>query len=305
MRLIVPMERLAGGGKGFARNAPEAARKLAAMGTGGDELLAHITPGEAMLLKLLGGSGNINPRTGVISFAPGDSEDGGYDNATGLAGVESVGDPDAAGDTDDGSGGMANDGQGTGPGFTGPAEESPAASAQADAIAQTEEPSLLSKLASMAEPGWSVAVREAMSPAGLSARGAFMGISSVMGLANPMLGIAIEHGPSIAKAVGGTIASVVGDGGNPPGAQPAAADTADTEGDRADTAAADAAAINQAETDRAAAAQRAAEDEERRRREEERTVSERAALRRLARGRSLLLSGGEAGFGGGTLRGVG
>jgi len=34
----------------------------------GDTMLAHITPREAGILKLLGGSGSINPKTGIIEF---------------------------------------------------------------------------------------------------------------------------------------------------------------------------------------------------------------------------------------------
>lgn len=44
------------------------AQKLASMGRYGDTMLAHINPEEAMLLKALGGSGTINPRTGLPEF---------------------------------------------------------------------------------------------------------------------------------------------------------------------------------------------------------------------------------------------
>jgi hypothetical protein len=44
------------------------ARELAAMGRGGDTMLAHITPQEAMMLKRMGGSGTINPYTGLPEF---------------------------------------------------------------------------------------------------------------------------------------------------------------------------------------------------------------------------------------------
>lgn len=43
---------------------------LAAMGRRGDTMLAHINPEEAELLKEHGGSGAINPRTGLPEFAP-------------------------------------------------------------------------------------------------------------------------------------------------------------------------------------------------------------------------------------------
>lgn len=44
------------------------AQELAAQGRGGDTMLAHITPEEASLLKALGGSGTINPDTGLPEF---------------------------------------------------------------------------------------------------------------------------------------------------------------------------------------------------------------------------------------------
>ena len=44
------------------------AQKLAAQGRGGDTILAHINPEEAALLKAHGGSGAINPRTGLPEF---------------------------------------------------------------------------------------------------------------------------------------------------------------------------------------------------------------------------------------------
>jgi len=44
------------------------ARLLAAQGRNGDTMLAHITPEEARLLKSRGGSGSINPQTGLPEF---------------------------------------------------------------------------------------------------------------------------------------------------------------------------------------------------------------------------------------------
>jgi len=44
------------------------AQTLAAHGRGGDTMLAHINPQEAGILKLLGGSGTINPHTGLREF---------------------------------------------------------------------------------------------------------------------------------------------------------------------------------------------------------------------------------------------
>lgn len=44
------------------------ARELAGMGRNGDTMLAHITPQEAVMLKRMGGSGTINPYTGLPEF---------------------------------------------------------------------------------------------------------------------------------------------------------------------------------------------------------------------------------------------
>jgi len=44
------------------------AKYLAAQGRNGDSILAHITPSEARLLKAMGGSGTINPRTRLPEF---------------------------------------------------------------------------------------------------------------------------------------------------------------------------------------------------------------------------------------------
>jgi hypothetical protein len=53
----------------FARGGiAEAARVVANQGRRGDTMLAHITPSEARLLKSRGGSGTINPQTGLPEF---------------------------------------------------------------------------------------------------------------------------------------------------------------------------------------------------------------------------------------------
>lgn len=44
------------------------AKELAGKGRGGDTLLAHITPKEVNLLKEAGGSGTVNPDTGLLEF---------------------------------------------------------------------------------------------------------------------------------------------------------------------------------------------------------------------------------------------
>jgi hypothetical protein len=46
----------------------DVAKYLASQGRNGDTMLAHITPAEARLLKAMGGSGTINPRTGIREF---------------------------------------------------------------------------------------------------------------------------------------------------------------------------------------------------------------------------------------------
>jgi hypothetical protein len=44
-------------------------RALATRGRGGDTLIAHLNPREAAMLKASGGSGTINPCTGLREFA--------------------------------------------------------------------------------------------------------------------------------------------------------------------------------------------------------------------------------------------
>ena len=43
-------------------------RKIANMGRMGDTELAHVTPEEKKLLKAMGGSGTMNPRTGMPEY---------------------------------------------------------------------------------------------------------------------------------------------------------------------------------------------------------------------------------------------
>jgi hypothetical protein len=55
--------------QGFAKGGiAEAAQLVASKGRHGDTMLAHITPEEAKLLKARGGSGTINPETGLPEF---------------------------------------------------------------------------------------------------------------------------------------------------------------------------------------------------------------------------------------------
>jgi hypothetical protein len=68
--------------------------ELAAQGTGSDSLIAHISPKEAAMLRQAGGSGSINPRTGLMEF---------YDGGDG-AGEGEAGDPGGTGGGDNGNG---------------------------------------------------------------------------------------------------------------------------------------------------------------------------------------------------------
>jgi hypothetical protein len=57
------------GGQGFARGGlSQAAQQVQSQGRDSDTILAHISPHEAMFLKRLGGSGTINPQTGLMEF---------------------------------------------------------------------------------------------------------------------------------------------------------------------------------------------------------------------------------------------
>lgn len=58
--------------RGFAKGGlADAAEALRQKGRGGDTILAHINPEEAMILKAMGGSGTINPATGLLEFKGG------------------------------------------------------------------------------------------------------------------------------------------------------------------------------------------------------------------------------------------
>lgn len=58
--------------QGYARGGLKvAARKLQAAGRGGDSMLAHINPREAEMLRRMGGSGTVNPNTGLTEYKSG------------------------------------------------------------------------------------------------------------------------------------------------------------------------------------------------------------------------------------------
>lgn len=66
------------------------AQELASYGRNGDTMLAHITPQEAQLLKSVGGSGTINPDTGLPEYFLGALIGGGLSLLGGLAGAKSA-----------------------------------------------------------------------------------------------------------------------------------------------------------------------------------------------------------------------
>lgn len=60
------------GQQGYAKGGLRvAARKLQAAGRGGDSMLAHINPREAEMLRRMGGSGDVNPNTGLREYKGG------------------------------------------------------------------------------------------------------------------------------------------------------------------------------------------------------------------------------------------
>jgi hypothetical protein len=70
------------------------AAKLDDHGRGGDTIVAHINPREAALLKALGGSGSVNPKTGLLEFfSESDPMGGGndYGMSDGLGGNDPMG----------------------------------------------------------------------------------------------------------------------------------------------------------------------------------------------------------------------
>lgn len=60
------------GKQGYARGGLRvAARRLQSAGRGGDSMLAHINPREAEMLRRMGGSGTVNPNTGLREYKGG------------------------------------------------------------------------------------------------------------------------------------------------------------------------------------------------------------------------------------------
>jgi hypothetical protein len=68
------------------------ARLLGSKGRGGDTLVAHINPTEALVLRALGGRGSVNPKTGLLEFLGGiGSGAGGALGRSGDTGMGSAG----------------------------------------------------------------------------------------------------------------------------------------------------------------------------------------------------------------------
>jgi hypothetical protein len=90
-----PNTSIRAGGETYSPNEVKAIlERLAQLGINRDKIIAQITPEEAMILKRLGGSGKINPKTGLLSF----DDDGGGDDGGG------------GGEGDGGGGGYGDDG---------------------------------------------------------------------------------------------------------------------------------------------------------------------------------------------------
>ena len=97
------------------------AEKVRAAGIGSDTVLAHINPEEARLLKSMGGSGRINPRTGIPMFGDGEGGaggrgEGGSGSANDGGGTGGRGGGDNSGGGQGSGSGAAGGGQGGGPG---------------------------------------------------------------------------------------------------------------------------------------------------------------------------------------------
>ena len=97
--------------KSLKMDLPALAEMLRAKGRGKDTMLAHITPKEAALLKRRGGSGSINPDTGLPEF-----EDSG-DYTSGAVDYSTVAPMSPAYDTISGSAGQYTTTPGTTAGF--------------------------------------------------------------------------------------------------------------------------------------------------------------------------------------------
>ena len=142
---------------------PELLAQLSRMGRRGDTMLAHINPEEAALLKKMGGSGTINPATGLPEFAFSDDSWGYVNRDGGDGGFESEydfgGDFGGGSDYDYGGGGFDPDPIYTPdpvipvddtPVDTGPSAADILAQQQADALAQQQADALAQQQADAA-----------------------------------------------------------------------------------------------------------------------------------------------------------
>jgi hypothetical protein len=82
------------------------AQDLQKKGNNGDTILAHINPKEAKMLKASGGSGTVNPKTGLLQF----EDDSSAGDWAGSAGADGEGGGGASMGGGDDTGGTGNDG---------------------------------------------------------------------------------------------------------------------------------------------------------------------------------------------------
>lgn len=108
---------LGGKPKAKATKTRKTAKKLQAMGTNGDDILAHINKAEAHLLDVLADGkadgGGRNPKTGLRSYGMTDGESGGFGGSSGQdSNPGGVGGGPAGGNTGGGIGGNTDGGLG-------------------------------------------------------------------------------------------------------------------------------------------------------------------------------------------------
>jgi hypothetical protein len=114
-RIGLPAKSIKAGGETYSPYEVRAIlKKLADLGINQDKIIAQITPHEAAVLKSLGGSGRVNPRTGLLSFddGGGGGDGGGGDGGGGDGGGGEGGGGEGGGG--EGGGGEAGGGEGAG-----------------------------------------------------------------------------------------------------------------------------------------------------------------------------------------------
>ena len=100
-QLAMNLPPYAHGGSVADDHVKHALRLAQSMGRGGDTILAHINPKEAAMLKAMGGSGKINPRTGLMEFE-GEGSDGRGDSSGNTGGNTGGGTGDSSGNNSNG-----------------------------------------------------------------------------------------------------------------------------------------------------------------------------------------------------------